>query len=265
MQAQSNEVFLPKLENFDLEALHGALLEKPLEISRGRCLRILQCVYEIGSPCILDSLKLACTTKCEDKARQVIEQPVVEKLFQIHLYLDSQESQSHLLVARSRYVKYCYFETYLLAVAALQREKRSSNREKRRVSARKLTASFKQGLCDELPPTPHDDEIHRIYEDLSPSEKKRRAQDMVKNEISRKVAKVYGIDEKRVRGNINRYIREGRVLHCVLQGGISLNPGLLVLFPSSGVHPPSLSSAEFGVELQEPEEKSLSRPIEIKE
>jgi hypothetical protein len=264
-QPQSNEVFVSKLETFDLEALHEALLQKPADMSCGRCLRILQCVYEIGSPCILDSLKPTFTTKREDQARQAMEQPVVEKLFRIHLYLDSQESESHLLVARSRYVKYCYFETYLLAVAALQREKRNSSREKRRVHARKLTASFKQGLCDELPPTPHDDEIHRIYEDLSPSEKKRRAQDMVKNEISRKVAKEHGIDEKRVRRNINRYIRQGRVLHCVLQGGLSLNPGLLVLFPSSETHAPSLSTAEFGVELSEPEEKSLSRPIEIKE
>jgi hypothetical protein len=264
-QTESNGVFVLKIETFDLEALHEALLQKPADISRGRYLRILQCVYEIGSPYILDSLKPALTAKRENQTHQAMEQPVVEKLFRIHLYLDSQESESHLLVARSRYVKYCYFETYLLAVAALQREKRSSSREKRRVSARKLTASFKQGLCDELPPTPHDDEIHRIYEDLSPSEKKRRAQDMVKNEISRKVAKEHGVDEKRVRRNINRYIRQGRVLHCVLQGGLSLNPGLLVLFPSSETHAPSLSTAEFGVELSEPEEKSLSRPIEIKE
>ncbi|CAN9385004.1 unnamed protein product [Alternaria alternata] len=174
-QTESKGVFVSKLETFDVEALHEALLQKPTDMSRGRCLRILQCVYKIGSPCILDSLKPALTTKREDQARQAMEQPVVEKLFRIHLYLDSQESESHLLVARSRYVKYCYFETYLLAVAALQREKRSSSQEKRRVHARKLTASFKQGLCDELPPTPHDDEIHRIYEDLSPSEKKRRA------------------------------------------------------------------------------------------
>ncbi|CAN9211434.1 unnamed protein product [Alternaria alternata] len=174
-QTESKGVFVSKLETFDLEALHEALLQKPTDISRGRCLRILQCVYKIGSPCILDSLKPALTTKREDQAHQAMEQPMVEKLFRIHLYLDSQESESHLLVARSRYVKYCYFETYLLAVAALQREKRSSSQEKRRVHARKLTASFKQGLCDELPPTPHDDEIHRIYEDLSPSEKKRRA------------------------------------------------------------------------------------------
>jgi len=262
---QSNDISVSKLENFDPEALRGALLQKPADVSRGRCLRILQCVYEIGSPSVLDSLKLAVTTKCGDQAHQGIEQPVVEKLFHIHLYLDRQGSQSHLLVARNRYVKYCYFETYLLAVAALQREKRSSNREKRRITARKQTASFKQGLCDELPPTPHDDGIHRMYKDLNPSEKKRRAQDMVKNEISRKVAEVHKLDEARIRRNINKYIREGRVLHCILQGRLSLNPGLLVLFPTTETDPPALSAADFCVEMQESEEKMLSRPIDLKE
>ncbi|CAN9174869.1 unnamed protein product [Alternaria alternata] len=201
LQPESNGVFVSKLETFDLEALHEALLQKPADISRGRYLRILQCVYKIGSPYILDSLKPALTAKRKNQTHQAMEQPVVEKLFRIYLYLDSQESESHLLVARSRYV------------------------------------NFKQGLCDELPPTPHNDEIHRIYEDLSPSEKKRRAQDIVKNEISRKVAKEHRIDEKRVRRNIN----------------------------SSKTHAPSLSTAEFRAELLEPEEKSLSRLIEIKD
>jgi hypothetical protein len=88
---------------------------------------------------------------------------------------------------------------------------------------------------------------------------------MVKNEISRKVAKEHGIDEKRVQRNINRYIRQGRVLHYVLQGRLSLNLGLLVLFLSSKTYAPSLSTAEFRVKLLEPKEKSLSRPIKIKE
>jgi hypothetical protein len=50
-----------------------------------------------------------------------------------------------------------------------------------------------------------------------------------------------------------------------LQGRRSLDPGLLVLFPSFGADLPSLSIAEFGVELQELEEKTLSKPIELKE
>ena len=104
-----------------------------------------------------------------------------------------------------------------------------------------------------------------MYKDLNPSEKKRRAQDMVKNEISRKVAEVHKLDEARIRRNINKYIREGRVLHCILQGRLSLNPGLLVLFPTTETDPPALSAADFCVEMQESEEKMLSRPIDLKE
>ncbi|KAJ6201954.1 hypothetical protein J3E72DRAFT_180050 [Bipolaris maydis] len=62
-QVQTSEVPVQNLENFELEVLEQALGVKPSEISRGRCLRILQCVNEIGSPHILESLKLACTRK----------------------------------------------------------------------------------------------------------------------------------------------------------------------------------------------------------
>ncbi|KZM19290.1 hypothetical protein ST47_g9562 [Ascochyta rabiei] len=232
-QVQTHEIFVPKLENFEPEALRKALLQKPSEINRGRCLRILQCVDEIGSSHILESLKLACARKDEDQIYQAVEQPLFEKLFHIHIYLDKQESQSHLLVARERYIKYCYFETYLRAVKALQEEKRNSYRERRRVSARKRRATFKQVISEELPPTPHTQEIHQVYENLSPSGRKRRALDMVKDEIASKVEKVYR--------------------------------GLLVLFPSFGANPPSLGMDEFGLELQELEEKTLSKPIEMKD
>ncbi|EUC27185.1 hypothetical protein COCCADRAFT_42009 [Bipolaris zeicola 26-R-13] len=256
-QLQTSEVFVPNLENFELEALRESLLRKPSEINRGRCLRILQCVNEIGSPHILESLKLACTRKEESQTYSAIEQPIFEKLFHIHLYLDRQESQSHILVARNRYIKYCYFETYLRAVKALQEEKRNSTQERRRVSARKRTTSFKQGISEILPPTPHTEEIHRVYENLSPSQRKRRAPDMVKDEISKKVVNQYGGNEKRIRRNINRYIKDGRVLHHILRGGRSLDPALLILFPSFGSDLPSLSMAQFGLELEELEEKAL--------
>ena len=88
---------------------------------------------------------------------------------------------------------------------------------------------------------------------------------MVKDEISSKVAKLYGGNEKSIRQNINKYIKQGRVLHHILRGRRSLDPGLLVLFPSFGAGPPSLNMAEFGLELQGPEEKTLSKPIELKE
>ncbi|KAI1676217.1 hypothetical protein KJE20_14195 [Pyrenophora tritici-repentis] len=247
-QLQTSEVFVPNLENFELEALRESLLRKPSEINRGRCLRILQCVNEIGSPHILESLKLACTRKEESQTYSAIEQPIFEKLFHIHLYLDRQESQSHILVARNRYIKYCYFETYLRAVKALQEEKRNSTQERRRVSARKRTTSFKQGISEILPPTPHTEEIHRVYENLSPSQRKRRAPDMVKDEISKKVI-------HQGRESTTPYSARGR----------SLDPALLILFPSFGSDLPSLSMAQFGLELEELEEKALSKPIQLKD
>jgi hypothetical protein len=260
------KILVQNLEIFQPEALREALLQKPSEINRERCLRILQCVDEIGSPHILDSLKLAYARKDEDQTYRAIEQPLFEKLFHIHIHLDKQESQSHLLVARERYIKYCYFETYLRAVEALKEEKNNSYRERRRVSARKRrTASFKKGISEELPPTPHTEEIHRFYGNLSPSRRKQRAPDMVKDEISSKVAKVYGGNSKLIRCNINRYINQGRVLHRILQGRRSLDPGLLILFPSFGAYPPSLSMTRFGLELQGLEKKTLSKPIALKE
>ncbi|CAN9240842.1 unnamed protein product [Alternaria alternata] len=259
------EIFVQNLENFEPGALRKALLERPSKIKDGRCLRILQCVDEIGSPHILDSLKLACARKDENQSYRAIKQPIFEKLFHIHIHLDKQESQSHLLVARKRYIKYCYFETYLRAVEALKGEKHNGYRERQKVLARKRTASFKKGISEELPPTPHTDEIHRVYKNLSPSARRRKAPDIVKDEISSKVAKLYGGNEKSIRRNINKYIKQGRVLHHILRVRRSLDPGLLVLFPSFGAGPPSLSMAEFGLELQGPEEKSLSKPIELKE
>jgi hypothetical protein len=260
------KILVQNLENFEPEALREALLQKPSEIKRERCLRILQCVDEIGSPHILGSLKLACARKDKDQTYRAIEQPLFEKLFHIHIHLDKQEIQSQLLVARERYFKYCYFETYLRAVAALKEEKDNGYKERRRALARKRrTASFKKGISEEMPPTPRTEEIHRVYKNLSPSGKKRRAPDMVKDENSSKVAEAYGGNARRIRRNINRYINQGRVLHRILQGRRSLDPGLLILFPSFGPNSPSLSMAKFGLELQELEEMNLSEPIELRE
>jgi hypothetical protein len=253
------------LKNFEHRALQEALLQKPSKIKLERRLRILQCVDEIGSPHILDSLKLACARRVEEQTYGALEQSLFEKLFHIHCYLDKLESQSHLLVARERYIKYCYFETYLRASKALQEKKHKSAGERRRVSDRKRTISFKQGISKELPSTPDTEEINRLYDNLSPSGRKQRALNMVKDEICNKVAKVDGGNKKRIRSKINKYISQGRALHNILQGRRSLNPGLLVLFPSFGADPPSLSMAKFGVELQELEEKTLSKPIELKE
>jgi hypothetical protein len=263
-KAQAKDNSFPKLENFDMAALNIAFLEKPNDISMVRSLRILQCVNEIGSPTILDSIKLALAELPEDRIPQDVDEPIVEKLFHIHIYLETQESRSHLLVARNRYIKFCYFETYQFAVKALQREKRCSNKEKHRVNAFKSTKSYKQGLRSELPDTPHSDNIERVYGDLNDS-MKRRAPDIVKASITQKVMSKTKGNEKRIKDNINRYIKEGRVLHHILQGSVCLNPGLLILFPSQETHQPSLDLEQFQTDLEEVHKKSLKKPIDRKE
>lgn len=260
-----NTLNIPNLANFDTETLRNALLERPPKLSRRRCLRILQYVNEIGSPHVLQSLKLALDGRAREETVQAVDEPIFEKLFHIHLYLGGLESQDHLLVARHRYIKYCYFETYWTAVQALQKRKRRGRREQKRMDALKLTASYKQAHSERLSPTPHTHGNHQTAHDLSDTEKRGRASDVVKGEIVRKVANVYKGDEKRIRADINRYIREGEVLHRILQGTVRVNPGLLVLFPSQESHPSSLGIGQFDLDLQENERKSLDKPLGLKE
>ena len=259
------------LENFEDGALL-ALVQKPSKIKVERRLRILKCVNEIGSPHILDSLKLACARNVEGQTHRAIEQPLVEELFQklfrIHCYLDKLDSQSQLLVARERYIKYCYFETYLRTLVALQDKKHNNTRKRRKVWNRKQTTSFKQGISEELPSSPDAGESHRPCNNANPSGRNRRARDLIRDEICSKLERVHGSSPRciqSIRSNVNKYIRQGKVLHLILQGGRSLGPGLLVLFPSVVADPPSLNMAGFGGELLEVEEKALSHPIRLKE
>lgn len=261
----SNPTLLPMLEHCDVAGFNQWARKIPTEISFDRCLRILQCVNDIGSPSILRSLKLALTEQPPSEIQQALERPIFEKLFHIHMYLDKQEVRNHLLVARSRFVKYCYYATYLHAVEELSKIKRSSAREQHSVAARRATASYKQGIYSELPATPSTDRIDDTYHDLTEDEKKRRAPDMVKNEIAKKVAKAYNVETSQVKKGITRYIREGRVLHLVLQGGTCLNPALLILFPSQETDPPSLDLGVGEANIGGKELKSLRKPIKIKE
>lgn len=99
------------LNNFDGEALAKVFRERPSEVSNRRCLRILQYVNAIGSACILSSLNAAFDKLPKGNAVQAVDEPVLEKLFHIHLRLVNLEGQDHLFIARHRYIKYCYFET----------------------------------------------------------------------------------------------------------------------------------------------------------
>jgi hypothetical protein len=264
-QVLANDDSFPNLANFNMAALRTAFLRKPVDISTVQSLRILQCVNEIGSPNILDSLKLALAKPPEHRVAQDVDGPIVEKLFHIHVYLDAHESRGHLLVARHRYIKFCYFETYQLAVQALQKEKSRSNKEQHKVNAFKFSESYKQGFRNELPDTPHTDNIESVYGDLSDDSRKKRAPDVVKASILRKVMNATKGNKDRIKRNIIRYIREGKVLHLILYGSVCLNPGLFILFPSQETHKPSLDVEQFRFDLEEAEKKSLSKPIGIKE
>ncbi|KAL5398177.1 hypothetical protein PMIN06_013064 [Paraphaeosphaeria minitans] len=112
---------------------------------------------------------------------------------------------------------------------------------------------------------PRTDGILQTAQDLSHAEKKGRASDVVTGEIVRKVANVYKGDDKRIREDINRYIREGHVLHKILQGNVCVNPGLFVLFPGRESHPPSLDIDRFELDLEQNERKSLGKPLSLKE
>lgn len=248
---------IPDLEHFDMEALRKAFLEKPAGLKRARWLRILQCVNEIGSPHILDSLKLVLNQPVAMTTAHDAEQPIVEKLMRIHLYLEGAESQSHLDVARSRYVKYCYFETYERAVKALRERKRASLLERRRLASRKH--------CVEVSSAPYTDDIEQTFQGLTEKEKKRKTEDVIKTEIARRMLEVSCGDEKQTRQNITRYIREGKVLHYILQGALCLNPSILILFPSWESQPPTLAIDAFQLKLEHGEKTSLSRPIERRE
>jgi hypothetical protein len=263
-----NEDFLPQLENFDMSALRTAFSAKPAEISRVRYLRIVQYVNEIGSPAILDTLKSALAKQPETRIATTVKDSTYEKLFHIHIYLDTQRSHDHLSLARSRYVKYCYFETYQVAVKALSDEKHNSHREQHVAIVRKSRgASLKQGFCEDVLDTPHTDNIDRSYNILTNEEKKKRAPDMVKCEIARRVANqtTPGVDENRIRKDVTKYIKEGRVLHYLLQDKICLSPGFLILFPGQGMHQPSLAPRDFRCNLEAKEQSSLSKAFKIKE
>ncbi|KAF9730155.1 24-dehydrocholesterol reductase precursor [Paraphaeosphaeria minitans] len=256
---------IPNLVNFDTGTLTKAFLERPPELSSRRCLRIVQYVNAIGSPHVLQSIQSALDRRPQEETVQAVDEPIFERLIHIHLYLGGLESQDHLLVARHRYIKYCYFETYWLAVRELQQRKWSGRRERKRMDALKLTASYKQGLYEGPFPTSRTDGIPETTQKLSHTEKKGRAADIVKGEIVRKVANVYKYDEKRIRADINRYIREGEVLHKILQGTVRVNPGLLVLFPSRELHPPSLDIDQFALDLEHNERNSLAKPLALKD
>ncbi|KAF2843987.1 hypothetical protein T440DRAFT_523837 [Plenodomus tracheiphilus IPT5] len=267
-EVDRDPVDLPELDRFNMQALREVVAERPAGITRKRWLRILQCVNEIGSTQILSSVKLSLQPLPATRPAQKGDQPFVDKLLYIHLFLNGQETLNHVLVAKSRYMKYVYYEAFRSAVESLSQVKHRSNLEQQRLAATRLSASFKAGLLEELPPTPHSDQIREIYSQLNEDERKRRAPDMVKDEIVKRVLanyRGYSWDEKNIRSDVNRYIKEGKALHFMLQGSVCLSPTLFLIFPSCETQPPSLNVDLFPYKLISSEAKALKKPVKVQE
>jgi hypothetical protein len=137
----------------------------------------------------------------------------INMLLHLHTYLNKQANKSHISVSRSRYLKYCYYETYQGAVKALRDMKRRGREEKRKVSKHKMTATYKHELSDSLPSTPTTDEINASYSLLTMAERGKRAEDVVKIAIIRGMIKS---PEDDINAKITSYLKEGRTMHFIL-------------------------------------------------
>ncbi|KAL5402573.1 hypothetical protein PMIN03_010571 [Paraphaeosphaeria minitans] len=252
------------LENFDTDMLKTAMRQAPVKISRQRYLRILQYVNSIGLPPVLPLVE-GLIRPSQDSINEPEDKIVSNNLVKIHLYLTDLESQDHRLVAKHRYSKYRYYETYLLAVKSLQKEKLSSRRARKKIEAHKGTATYKQGYHERPSSAQHISGVHEAAQESSPAEKNWKASVIVKNRIVKKVATVSKRDEQRIGKDFNRYIKEGKVLKNILQGAVRADPGLFVLFPSREPHPPSLIIDQLNIDLEEIERKRLCKPLALED
>ena len=251
-------------EGFDPSLFSKCLSQVPKELNQQRWFKILQYVSAIGSPAILRSITLAFSELHKKLTMDPEDDRIFEKLFRIHLYLERHDGRGHIDNARERYIKYCYYEAYELAVAALQEAKGRAYRERRKVSAVRMTATWKQGMRENLPSTPNSDEVDRVYSYFNPEERKVRAMDMVKLEVSRSIVREHGGNEVDIRKDITRFVKEGKVLHTVLYGARCLNPKLFILFPSQDSHRPVLQPHDLGMILGKKERQPYGRPFTLR-
>lgn len=110
---------------------------------------------------------------------------------------------------------------------------------------------------------PATNRIYMTYANLIEAEKGKRATDMVKITIIRGILESYGGDEKEIRTRINRYLKEGQVMHLVLEGSRSINPGLLLLF--AGQEESMLLLSIDTLELDARDGEMLRKPITLNE
>lgn len=228
-------------------------LEDSMESLEPRKLRILQCVQEIGSVHILEAIQTAAAEPINSIGQYG---KSVNGLPQIHHYLDTQRATSHLDIARTRYLKLCYYQTYIAEVEILQEKKRRRRIESKRVTNQRKTATYHKGLSAPID-TPATDWINRTYPESGNS----TAESIVKQCVVRGIQKTYGGSPEAIQENLSRYINDGRTFGLMFHGMI--DPALLILFPGMEQHEPSLSLEK--VDLPEKDRRKLRKPIQLKE
>jgi hypothetical protein len=255
----------PPFEIHDLEGFNHGLLQQALSKARAsigtkKTLRILQCISEIGSEEVLGSLQASLNNAGDTNLQH--ETPVVQKLLHIHQYLDEKETESHIAIAKNRYVKYCYFEIFQLAARLVSTAKELGHKERHKVMLRKASVSWHLQIFDDddrdLPSTPNTDGLERLFSGLSIEERKKPATAMLKLWIAKQL-ETNG-NRERIKRSVDRYLREGKIMHLILQG---VNPSLLILFPGFQTQEPSLDPSQFSTDPKLL--KSLRKPICVRE
>ncbi|KAF1938139.1 hypothetical protein EJ02DRAFT_469137 [Clathrospora elynae] len=180
------------------DGFYAARLEKAPSLradgAKGeRYFKTLQCIREAGSSQILSSLKAATSTQANIKnADSLTKTPGytdVDRLFCIHRFLENQDVASHIAIARSRYVRLLYYQTYESAVASLSVSLRNRRVETSRISA--IKHIVKQDILQR---------IQGYYDHPSPE------------------------DKRRIKRNMTVFLKQGKNIHLILQG-FYLSPG----------------------------------------
>jgi hypothetical protein len=182
-----------------------------------KTLRMLQCIKEVGSAGVLGALKVAAV-----QPRELLPTEGPSYLLKIHHFLDEKAASNHLDVARTRFVKHCYFNAFDYAVGTLAMKKRESRIERKKMIKEKPATDW---ICKNYPNIDHTQPRHSEW--------------IVREAIAIGMQIEYGWrTTDSIKENLKRYLTEGATLSLILQG---LDPALLVLFPGNQQCNPCLS------------------------
>lgn len=215
------------LTDDQLRRLSNNDITRPPQGVDKRVLRLLQYIFEIGSPAVLDAIKTAAT---HPRDSITYSDSASSCLLQIHRYLDTKGSNNHLDIARTRYLKYCYHESFQSEVRTLTLKKRVSRLERRRKGKRLYTS-----LADEES-TPETNWITNNYPNVEHGS--RSAHTIVRLSILQGIRQHFGGTPNVIEKDFDRYLRDGSNLQKLLQGA---DPILLILFPGERYSIPVLN------------------------